>query len=86
MRYVGLFGQACGRLAASISMGRLITQAIEEVSRDVQDTPQFDEFLQKVRISIQKGQSLVEPFKIRAGAMRQRLRLTIIEEGDRARI
>ncbi len=83
---IGLFGQACGRLAASIGMGRSILEAIEAVSRDLPDTPQFDEFLQMVRISIQQGQSLVEPFKVRAAALRGALRLEIIREGNRARI
>ncbi len=83
---VGLFGVACGRLASSISMGRSILEATQEVRLDLPRTPQFDEFLGMVTVAIQKGQSLVEPFQMRATAMRQRLKLEIIEEGNRARI
>jgi Flp pilus assembly protein TadB len=85
-REVGLFGEACGRLAASISMGRSIQEARDEVRNDLPKTPQFDEFLGLVSVAIQKGQSLVEPFQLRAAAMRQRLKLEITEEGNRARI
>ncbi len=85
-RHVGLFGEACGRLASSISMGRSILEATQEVHRDLPRTPQFDEFLGMVTVAIQKGQSLVEPFQIRAAAMRQSLKLEIVEEGNRARI
>ena len=85
-RDVGLFGEACGRLAASLSMGRSIMEATDEVRHDLPKTPQFDEFLGMVTVAIQKGQSLVEPFQLRASAMRQRLKLEIIEEGNRARI
>jgi Flp pilus assembly protein TadB len=85
-RDVGLFGEACGRLASSLSMGRSIMEATDEVRHDLPKTPQFDEFLGMVTVAIQKGQSLVEPFQLRASAMRQRLKLEIIEEGNRARI
>jgi pilus assembly protein TadC len=85
-RYVGLFGEACGRLASSISMGRSILEATEEVRKDLPHTPEFDEFLGMVTISIQKGQSLVGPFRARAQAMRGRLRLAIVEEANRAKI
>lgn len=85
-RDVGLFGEACGRLASSLSMGRSIMEATDEVRHDLPNTPQFDEFLGMVTVAIQKGQSLVEPFQLRASAMRQRLKLEIIEEGNRARI
>ena len=85
-RDVGLFGEACGRLASSLSMGRSIMEASDEVRHDLPKTPQFDEFLGMVTVAIQKGQSLVEPFQLRASAMRQRLKLEIIEEGNRARI
>ena len=85
-RDVGLFGEACGRLASSLSMGRPIMEATDEVRYDLPKTPQFDEFLGMVTVAIQKGQSLVEPFQLRAAARRQRLKLEIIEEGNRARI
>jgi len=85
-KHVGIFGVACCRLASSISMGRSILEAAQEVRLDLPRTPQFDEFLGMVTVAIQKGQSLVEPFQMRATAMRQRLKLEIIEEGNRARI
>lgn len=85
-KHIGLFGEACGRIASSISMGRSILEATQEVRLDLPRTPQFDEFLGMVTVAIQKGQSLVEPFQMRAAAMRQRLKLEIIEEGNRARI
>lgn len=85
-RHIGLFGEACGRLASNLSMGRSILEATQEVSKELPRTPQFDEFLGMVTVAIQKGQSLVEPFQIRAAAMRQRLKLEIVEEGNRARI
>lgn len=85
-RYVGLFGDACGRLSSSISMGRSILEATDEVRKDLPQTPEFDEFLGMVTISIQKGQSLVGPFRSRAQAMRGRLRLAIVEEANRAKI
>jgi hypothetical protein len=84
--HVGLFGEACGRLASSVSMGRSILEATEEVRKDLPQTPEFDEFLGMVTISIQKGQSLVGPFRARAQAMRQRLRLAIVEEANRTKI
>ncbi len=85
-RRVGLFGQACGRLAAGISMGRSIHEAVQEVRADLPFAPPFEEFLGMVTVAIQKGQNLVEPFQMRAASMRQRLKLEIIEEGHRARI
>jgi len=85
-REVGLFGEACGRLAASISMGRSIQEAAQDVRCDLPKTPPFDEFLGMVTVAIQKGQSLVGPFQMRAAAMRERLKLEIIEEGNRAKI
>jgi Flp pilus assembly protein TadB len=85
-RHIGLFGEICGRLASNLSMGRSILEATQEVSQELPRTPQFDELLGMVTVAIQKGQGLVEPFQIRAVAMRQRLKLEIVEEGNRARI
>jgi hypothetical protein len=67
-------------------MGRSVLEATEEVRKDLPLTPEFDEFLSMVTISIQKGQSLVGPFRSRAQAMRGRLRLAIVEEANRAKI
>jgi Flp pilus assembly protein TadB len=85
-RNVGLFGEACGRLASSLSMGRSILEATEDVRKDLPHTPAFDEFLGMVTISIQKGQTLAGPFRSRARAMRGRLKLAIVEEANRAKI
>lgn len=85
-KQLGLFGSACGRMAASLSMGRSIEEAAGEVRPDLPKTPEFEEFLGMLTVSIQKGQRLVEPFQARAAAMRRRLKLEIIEEGHRARI
>jgi Flp pilus assembly protein TadB len=83
---LGMFGQACGVIAAQAGTGRPISQVCSMVREEVPITPEFDEFLQLVQTSIAKGQEIVEPFRQRAASMREMLRRAIIEEGQRASI
>jgi Flp pilus assembly protein TadB len=83
---LGLFGVACRRLASGISMGRSITEISEELREELPNSPQFDEFLGMLGVSIHKGAPLVDPFRARAASARGKLRLDIIEAGQRAKI
>jgi len=83
---MGIFGKACAQIASQASTGRPISEIIRVVREDLPKTPQFDEFVEMVRIGMQKGQEMQEPFRQRAAAMRQRLRLSIIEAGNSAKI
>lgn len=83
---LGLFGSACRRLASGISTGRSVVELGEELQEEMPRSPQFDEFLGMLIVSIQKGSSLVEPFQARARAARQLLKLNIIEAGHKAKI
>ncbi len=83
---LGTFGQACGVIAAQAGTGRPISEVNSMVRDELPITPEFDEFLQLVQMSIAKGQEIVEPFRQRAASMREMLRRAIIEEGQRASI
>ena len=83
---LGMFGQACSVIAAQAGTGRPISQVNSMVREELPVTPEFDEFLQLVQMSIAKGQEIVEPFRQRAASMREMLRRAIIEEGQRASI
>ena len=83
---LGLFGRACNVIAAQAGTGRPISQVCSMVQEELPVTPEFDEFLQLVQMSIAKGQEIVEPFRQRAASMREMLRRSIIEEGQRASI
>jgi Flp pilus assembly protein TadB len=83
---LGMFGQACGVIAAQAGTGRPISEVNSMVREELPITPEFDEFLQLVQTSIAKGQEIVEPFRQRAASMREMLRRAIIEEGHQASI
>jgi Flp pilus assembly protein TadB len=83
---MGIFGKACEQIAAQASTGRPISEINQSVRNDLPETPEFDEFLQMVRIGMQKGQEMIEPFRERAEIMRGRLKLDIIEAGQSAKI
>jgi Flp pilus assembly protein TadB len=83
---LGIFGQACGVIAAQAGTGRPISEVNSMVRDELPITPEFDEFLQLVQTSIAKGQEIMEPFRQRAASMREMLRRAIIEEGQRASI
>jgi Flp pilus assembly protein TadB len=83
---LGMFGRACGVIAAQAGTGRPISQVNSMVREELPITPEFDEFLQLVQTSIAKGQEIMEPFRQRAASMREMLRRSIIEEGQRASI
>jgi Flp pilus assembly protein TadB len=83
---MGIFGDACERIAAQASTGRPISEINRCVRDDLPETPEFDEFLQMVRIGMQKGQEMIKPFRERAQIMRGRLKLDIIEAGHSAKI
>jgi Flp pilus assembly protein TadB len=83
---LGMFGRACNLIAAQAGTGRPISEVNDMVRDELPITPEFDEFLQLVQMSIVKGQEIVEPFRQRAASMREMLRRAIIEEGHRASI
>lgn len=83
---MGIFGKACSMVASQASTGRPISEIIDLAKHDLPETPEFNEFLEMVRIGIQKGQEMVDPFTERAKIMRERLQLEIIEAGNRAKI
>jgi len=83
---MGMFGRACGVIAAQASTGRPISQVCSMVREELPITPEFDEFLQLAQTGIAKGQEIMEPFRQRAASMREMLRRAIIEEGHRARV
>ncbi len=85
-RSLGLFGTACDKLAWGISMGRSINEVGEELRGELPRSPQFDEFLGMLAVSIHKGSPLVEAFQARAALARGKLKLDIIEAGQRAKI
>lgn len=82
----GLFGSACEQIAAQAGTGLPISDVLQLVQQDLPHSPALDEFLGLVRMGIQKGQAVQEPFRQRAAAMRDMLRRAIIENGQRARI
>lgn len=83
---MGIFGKACAQISAQASTGRPISDINLSVREDLPETPEFDEFLQMVRIGMQKGQEMIDPFRERAEIMRGKLKLNIIEAGQSAKI
>jgi len=83
---MGLFGKACAQVSSRASTGAPISEIILSVSEDLPETPEFDEFMEMMRMGMQKGQEMVVPFRERAEIMRQRLQLEIIEAGNKAKI
>jgi Flp pilus assembly protein TadB len=83
---MGLFGKACARISSRASTGAPISEITLSVREDLPDTPEFDEFMEMMRMGIQKGQEMVDPFRERAEIMRERLQLDIIEAGNKAKI
>ncbi len=82
----GLFGAACEQIAAEAETGRPISEVLDRVRQDLPPTAALDEFLQLVRMGMQKGQAVQAPLRQRAAAMRDLLSRRIIENGQRARI
>ncbi len=84
--HMGIFGRACEAISTLVSTGEPISTVTENVQKTLPQTPEFDEFLKLLRAGIQKGETVQEPFRERAAAMRQMLVRSIIEEGHKSRI
>jgi len=82
----GLFGAACEQIAAEAETGRPISEILDRIRQDLPPTAALDEFLQLVRMGMQKGQAVQAPLRQRATAMRALLSRRIVENGQRARI
>jgi Flp pilus assembly protein TadB len=83
-RRLGLFGEACAHLASGLNTQKSVGESIAEVKANLPDTPQFDEFVELVRIGIMKGQDVTSSFRLAAQGMRQKLQQEVVEAGKNA--
>lgn len=83
---VGLFGEVCAYISSAIKTSQPINDVIVNVQGSLPELPQLNAFLELIRVGIIQGQELTGPFRSMAEMMRQRLRLDIVETGQKAKI
>jgi Flp pilus assembly protein TadB len=82
---LGIFGEITSHLANQISLGRSIKDVADEIRASMPETPELNEFLEMTRIGMARGTDIAPIFRTLADSQRQRLRLEVMREGQRAK-